>query len=335
MEDLFPVVAAALGKGEQVVLCTILSSSGSTPRGPGTQMAVFREGGIAGTVGGGGMERSAQAHAQTIFQTGRPDIQRLQLHPNAGEDVGMICGGEVAIAFQLLGEADLPLVEQICAAQEGEQPAWLVTTMPEEGPWSMELWTGEQTGASCVPPERVRSLLGSSPIWEEGEPSLFVKPLARRGTVYIFGAGHVGRELAWILDRVGFRVAMFDDRPEALRPEYFPVGVRQIQGDFGRIDLLLSEADYVVIMTNGHRGDLAVLEQSLAAPVSYIGCIGSRKKAAATREALKAKGFTETDISRIHSPIGLPIGGETPAEIAVSVAAELIAHRAGRETCHG
>ena len=93
--------------------------------------------------------------------------------------------------------------------------------------------------------------------------------------------------------------------------------------------------DYVVIMTAGHQGDLAILQQLLTAPVTYIGCIGSRKKAAFAREYLKQNGFTEADIKRIHSPIGLPIGGETPQEIAVSIAAELIAHRAGKELRYG
>ena len=88
--------------------------------------------------------------------------------------------------------------------------------------------------------------------------------------------------------------------------------------------------DYVVIMTPGHQGDYEVLAQALRTPAKYIGCIGSRKKIAVTRERLLADGFSDEDISRVHAPIGLPIGGETPAEVAVSVAAQLIACRSGR-----
>ena len=83
-------------------------------------------------------------------------------------------------------------------------------------------------------------------------------------------------------------------------------------------------------MTPGHQADYEVLAQVLRTPAKYIGCIGSKKKIAATRERLLSNGFTEAEIDRVHAPIGLPIGGETPAEVAVSVAAQLIACRSGR-----
>ena len=92
----------------------------------------------------------------------------------------------------------------------------------------------------------------------------------------------------------------------------------------------LTAEDYVVIMTPGHQADYEVLAQALRTPAKYIGCIGSRKKIAATRERLLADGFSPAEIGRVHAPIGLPIGGETPAEVAVSVAAQLIACRSGR-----
>ena len=162
-----------------------------------------------------------------------------------------------------------------------------------------------------------------------------MEPLTRRGTVYVFGAGHVGLELAWLLDRTGFRTAVLDDRAEAMDAAKFPPSVQLLPTDFANVSLPLAAADCVVIMTAGHRGDLAVLEQVLRTPAGYIGCIGSKKKAAAVRKMLKENSFTDAEILRIHSPIGLPIGGETPAEIAVSIAAELIACRSGRGLPHG
>ena len=337
MDHVFAAVVQALRRGERAALCTILSSAGSAPRGPGARMAVLADGGTAGTIGGGAAERLAREEALAALRAGAPRVHTFRLYPKGAEDIGMVCGGTITVALQPLGAEDLPLLERLCALQGGGTPAWLVTELSPEGPWRMELWTEERTEDLRLPPERVRPLLGSRPALAEGEPPLFAEPLARQGTVYLFGAGHVGRELAWLLDRVGFRLAVFDDRPEALEPEQFPEGVHLLRGDFGHIDLPLTQADYVVIMTAGHQGDLAILQQILMYPVSYIGCIGSKKKAAAARERLKASGFTDSDIKRIHSPIGLPIGGETPAEIAVSIAAELIAHRsgAGEERFHG
>ena len=337
MRTVFPIIRESLSRGEQVVLCTILSSSGSTPRGPGAQMAVFQDGTIAGTIGGGAVERLAQGHASELLGGRRKQgVRTFQLYPNGGEDIGMICGGEVTVVFQTLRPADLPLVEQICIRQESRTRSWLVMAIEEQ---SIRIGIWEEGDSDWKIPgisqARVAPLLGRNTALEPGSPALFIKPLAQQGMVYIFGAGHVGRELVWLLDRVGFRVAVVDDRSQVLEAEQFPTGVQLILGDFGRIDLPLTESDYVVIMTAGHQGDLTILEQILPTPVTYIGCIGSRRKAAATQKLLKEKGFTEEQISRIHSPIGLPIGGETPAEIAVSVAAELIAHRAGKETRHG
>ena len=91
----------------------------------------------------------------------------------------------------------------------------------------------------------------------------------------------------------------------------------------------VTEEDYIVIMTPGHQADFEVLRQALATPARYIGCIGSRRKVAATREKLLAVGIPAEEIDRVWSPIGLDIGGDTPAEIAVSVAAQLIACRSG------
>ena len=90
----------------------------------------------------------------------------------------------------------------------------------------------------------------------------------------------------------------------------------------------LTADDYAVVMTPGHQADYEILEQVLRTPATYIGCIGSRKKVALTRERLAAAGFSQQDIDRVHAPIGLPILAETPEELAISVAAEMIRHRA-------
>ena len=167
----------------------------------------------------------------------------------------------------------------------------------------------------------------------QGERVLFAQPLVRAGTVYLFGAGHVSRALAQILAMAEFRTVVYDQRPEAAWRAFFPDAAERICGPFEEaLDRLepITEEDYAVIMTPGHQGDYEVLSQVLRTPAKYIGCIGSRKKVAAARERLLADGFTAAEIDRVWAPIGLPIGGETPAEVAVSVAAQLIACRSGR-----
>ncbi len=128
------------------------------------------------------------------------------------------------------------------------------------------------------------------------------------------------------------RRRVYDNRPGFATPEHYPQAERVILGDYLDIGahLTLTENDYVCIMTPGHQADREVLLQAMRSPATYIGCIGSRHKIASTNEYLMENGIPEAELARIHAPIGLDILGQTPAEIAVSIAAEMILHRAKR-----
>ena len=145
-------------------------------------------------------------------------------------------------------------------------------------------------------------------------------------TVYIFGGGHVAQELVPVLAHLDFSCVVFDDRPEFSNKEVFPDASQCIVGDFESItDFLdIQEKDFVCIMTRGHQFDYLVQKQILQTNAHYIGVMGSRKKTQIIHEKLLADGFREADLSRLKSPIGLEIKAETPAEIAISIAAELI-----------
>ena len=200
--------------------------------------------------------------------------------------------------------------------------------------WSLGLWDAVHglRFADALSMEELRPLLLSRGVLRKEAPSFYVEPLVQAGVVYLFGGGHVGKALCPVLTQVGFRVVLYDDRPQAALPEQFPQAVRIVLGDYRHIfdHITITDRDYVVIMTPGHQSDFELLAQVLTTPAAYVGCIGSKHKVAATREKLAALDFSEADMDRVHSPIGLPIGGETPEEIAISIAAEMIAHRSGR-----
>ncbi len=157
-------------------------------------------------------------------------------------------------------------------------------------------------------------------------------PVSRPGTVWLFGGGHVSQALAAVLAPLDFRVAVYDDRPEFTGEDRFPLAVKRVAAPFGELrrHVPLGPDDYLVIMTRGHQADFEVLRETLRAPVRYLGCISSRRKLALCKDRLLDEGFTEAEYARLHAPIGLAIGAETPEEIAVSIAAELIAVRAGK-----
>ena len=321
MSGLFSQIRDRLKAGEAAVLCRIMDASGSTPRGAGARMAVFQDGSTSGTIGGGAVELRAAKIAGELLETGGSRTCSFHLTPGDIEDIGMVCGGDVTLLFQHLAPERLPLLEDIAAALGEPGPSWLVTDLRADGRWEMAV---DRTGDG--------PLFTRRPMLQEGER--YVEPLCPAGSIYIFGAGHVGAALARLLCWMGQRVVVFDDRPHALRPGTFPEGVRCILGDYGEIGLSLGSEDCAVVMSPGHKMDFQILTQVLKTEAGYVGCIGSRRKIAATRELLLEAGFSEDVIDAIHSPIGLPIGAETPEEIAVSVAAELIAHRSGRLAGH-
>lgn len=149
--------------------------------------------------------------------------------------------------------------------------------------------------------------------------------------VYVFGGGHVAQALVPVLAGLDFSVTVLEERPQFAAPGLFPGAVQVILCDFLDLDksVTITPQDYVVVMTRGHQGDYEILTQILRKRPYYMGCIGSRRKAALTRERLLSDGFSTETVEKLHSPIGLDIAAETPAEIAISIAAELILCRRG------
>ena len=136
-----------------------------------------------------------------------------------------------------------------------------------------------------------------------------------------------------VLRHVDFRTVVIDDREEYANPQRYPKADRTIVvDDFDDAfdDIETDEDSYIIIVTRGHRGDLKVLRQAIRRPFAYLGMIGSRRKNQLLYDTLRQEGVTEEQIAQIHAPIGLDIGSETPEEIAISIVAEIISERAGK-----
>ena len=239
--------------------------------------------------------------------------------------LGMVCGGDVTVHFQYLDPADTAAVAALRRLVElsgGGQGLWLLRRLAGERVTETRVLTEGEA------PE-LAAYLKDATLFQDG---ILTIPVSRPGTVWLFGGGHVSQALAAVLAPLDFRVAVYDDRPEFTGEDRFPLAVQRVAAPFGELreHVPLGPDDYLVIMTRGHQADFEVLRETLRAPVRYLGCIGSRRKLALCRDRLLAEGFTEAEYARLHAPIGLAIGAETPEEIAVSIAAELIAVRAGK-----
>ncbi|MDD2426923.1 MAG: XdhC/CoxI family protein [Eubacteriales bacterium] len=348
MKDIFVSLQKTLGKGENAVLATVTYSSGATPRGAGARMLVGAEGRLAGTVGGGAVEYRSIQYSQEVLQEKQSRTHNFHLTKNDIEDIGMICGGDATVHFLHLDAGDSSLLKLVDVALEkikNHSYAWLITDLSESDSLGLALYApaeknSDQAGDIFLgyPADHkvtqalladVKQIYHRAEEIEAEDRSLFVEELVIPGFVYIFGGGHVGQALVPALAAVDFAPVVLDDREEFVNPDLFPEAfdVRLADLDDIAASVTVTDRDYVCVMTRGHTKDLEVQAQVLKTPARYIGVIGSKKKTKTINERLMDRGFTEEDLARITAPIGLNIGGKTPAEIAVSITAQLIQDR--------
>lgn len=336
MRNLFRLLDDTLHSGKDAVLVGIIASSGSTPRGAGAYMLVTKAGRIYGTIGGGAVEYRSEQMAAEVLKEKRSRLEFFCLTKNEVLDLGMVCGGDVHVYFHYISAQSAwvsPFAEQVETLFSRGEHSWLISNITPGGNTALSVY-GKTSGLTgCHVPEEVLLQLGNhdGPV-TVNDQTFYCETLVQSGKVYIFGGGHVAQALVPALAAVDFRCVVLEDREEFCRPELF-LGVeetRLIDNERVLDFVNIESSDYVVIMTRGHSFDQGIQAQVLKTPARYIGVIGSRKKTAKVFANLREFGFTDADFSRITTPIGLDIGAETPAEIAVSITAQLIAVRAGR-----
>ena len=335
MREMFKTIARLLHSGEDLVLVTVIASSGAAPRGAGARMLVGAQGRICGTIGGGAVEyRSEQIAAQVLAD--RTSFQKdFSLTRNDVEDLGMICGGAVEVFFSYIPAGD---PETLAIADRAEElfarglDLWLISEISQGG--RLGLYTREEGYVGMEAPAWLEGCFSrqGGRVERDGR-DFYLEQINSSGRVYVFGCGHVAQELVPVLSHVGFRCVAMDDRPDfadkALFPSAEDVKLIDFEHIYDYIDI--GPEDYVCVMTRGHAFDAVIQAQVLRSPACYIGVIGSRHKKAGVYKKLKEEyGFQDSDFQRITSPIGLEIKAETPAEIAISIAGQLIELRARR-----
>ena len=308
MRTIFETLLSLMDRGEDAVLVTVASTQGSTPRGAGSQLLAGRDGLLAGTIGGGPGEAQALALAAECLREGRSGVSRLELRH--GGELDSVCGGEQTVLLQFIPRdsgAWKALAPEILERLEARRGGWLAL----------------EAGAEPV------LLEGGEPAWD-GRRLVLPLPVGER--VVIFGGGHCALALVPVLRSVGFRVAVFDDRPDFANSARFPEAETVVCAAYTGIaaGLELTAEDYAVVMTSGHSHDFEVEKQLLRRPLAYVGVMGSRTKTAYVNGKLREAGIPEEALRRVHTPIGTAIKAVTPEEIAVSITGELIFQRALR-----
>ena len=258
MDDVFEEIAGMRSRGERGVLCTVISTTGSTPGRETMRLLLKESGEVSGSVGGGCVEAEVVAAAKEVLETEVPRRLEFRLTEEATGASGLMCGGLLEV-----------FVEPVCAPH-----------------------------------------------------------------AILFGAGHVSRSLCRIAADAGFRVTVVDDRAAFANPERFPEARRILATDTFEDafrELKVPPGAACVVVTRGHSMDLACLDFALHSPAGYVGLIGSKVKVRGILGRLRDAGRLEgVDLSRLFAPIGVDVGGGTHGEIAVSIVAELVAHRRRR-----
>lgn len=316
--ELLTAIETELSAGKPAMLATIIDRAGSAPRGVGTSMVVTKSGVQVGTVGGGSMEFRARQDALALLNDGICEIRTYGIHSDSSGDHS----GNVMILFRpFSGEAGFALCKQIRLALESDLEAYLVCQIVEECPWETSILPSdalcEYFGLHCSPEEAMLT---------DNEPRCLIEPIQPAPRVILFGGGHVAQCMARQLELLEYRIWVAEDREAFAKQELFPMAERVRLCEYTSLEPLLNltKRDHAIVMSRGHETDEQILRWLLLSDVDYIGCIGSKRKIAQIKENLLERGIPQDRIDRLHAPIGLSIGAETPAEIAVSVAAELI-----------
>lgn len=330
MKKIMDLLVKRLEEGKGSVLVSIVQNEGSAPRTTGANMLVGEEGYLCGTIGGGMLEFKATEQAQEDLKAGIGTLREYRLTKEAVANLGMVCGGDVDVLFSVLmpTEANREAAKKIQNCINRYEKGWLV--LPLSGD-AIE-FVGEEkvhrcpTNENAVEPDR----FPNQKIVELDGRKIYTQKLENSGRLYVFGGGHLSQELVPLAAHLGFRCVVVDDREEFASKERFPDAEEVFTSQFDELEgrFELHENDYVIAVTRGHAGDFEVQKFALKTPAYYIGVVGSKSKIAEVNRKLRECGYTDEDISRLTTPIGIKIHSETPAEIAVSIAAQLIEQRA-------
>jgi xanthine dehydrogenase accessory factor len=343
----------AVERGERAALASIVRVRGSSPRHNGARMLIWSDGRIVGTIGGGTLEWRVVEHARAALAEGQSRFANYVFDTHGGPDSVGLCGGSVDVYIDVaLNEFAAAARASLEALARGETVALASIvregdSVPQHAGTRLVVWPDGRTfgglggGAleehvsqdsrTALAERRPRyakyALDGAS---AQPEVVVHLDILQPEPTLLIIGAGHIAQPLAAIGSMMGTRVCVVDDRAQWANRERFPtaaeiavVGYEPIHESLEPIPFPMTPATYVVITTWGY--DLPAMQQALKQNPAYIGLVSSPTKARVLFQRLRQSGFPDEAIQRIRAPVGLDIGAESPAEIAISILGEILA----------
>ena len=325
------IAAGSSGAGAGA-LASVAKRHGSLPMSATAKMLVTAGGARIGTVGGGCLEAEIIERAHDVLQSRVPALSSHSLNAELAGDYGLTCGGTAELFIEpVFGDERLAAIyaEASALMARGERALMATGIDWSDGVVKAIVSPDEFIGAdNALVRSAIREFdtMSELPSLENG---VLVEPILGKPRLVVFGAGHVGARVAEAAEFAGWRVTVADDRADFADARRLPFADSVILCDFH--DVLgaapLDAETYVVIATRGHQHDVVLAGQLVPWPLRYLGMLGSRRKVALTEKVLREWGITDEAIGKVHAPVGLSIGADTPEEIAVSVVAEMISVR--------
>lgn len=365
MHDIRNAVDAWLAQGQRVALATVLHTWGSAPRPAGAALAVTVDGAFAGSVSAGCVEGAVIEAAQEVLAGAAPRRLSYGVSDDRAWSLGLACGGEITLWVAPLDPVLWQAAWQAVDARQAAlwtrvvdgPPDWLGRECLSVGAADLEVRpfgepngpNGSSTGAGhkvLGSPDLAGLLesaeeLGSEPkaqarlvtlAADRDELEVFVGPLLPRRRLVIVGATHISQDLVRLAATLDLETVVIDPRAAFANRERFPAAdVVTVAWPRDAVQQLVLDADTAVaVLSHDPKLDDDVLALALRGAAGYVGALGSRRTQAERRERLAAMGLEEDQLSRIHGPIGLDLGGRSPAEIALSILAQVVAVANGR-----
>ena len=305
---------AWIDAGKSVVLATVVQTWGSAPRPAGALMAISEEVELSGSVSGGCVENAVIEEALEIMQGGMPRILKFGVSDDNAFEAGLACGGEIQVMLTAIGGdqgLNPALLRELVAARAQHKAVALMTNIDT---WRYRLAYIEDNALAA------RFASDKSGYEAEWFVGIHNPPLR----LLIIGAVHIAQPLVQMARIAGFDVTVIDPREAFANNARFPDTKLVLEWpDAALLELNLDSRVAVVTLTHDPKMDDEALKLCMRSPIFYLGALGSVRTHAKRLARLSADGCTDTELARIHAPVGLKIGAKTPAEIALSVMAEI------------
>ncbi len=323
MKDVLDTLAGWAAAGERVALGVLVERRGSAPRDPGAVLALSAGGAIAGSVTGGCVEPALLREATDVLAGGPARIVTYGIADEDAFDVGLACGGTVAL---VVAELDHAVVAPLARAFEADEPvAFAIQLTGIDLGRQVVLEPGDTKTALAVAIAPLLAAGESGLVEHDGEVS-FVHAFAPRPALLVLGAIDHAAALCRVGGLLGYRVTVCDARAAFVTPERFP-HADELVVDWPDRFLRAADVDEraaICVLTHDVKFDVPALIAALETPARYIGAMGSRTTSEEREERLRAEGVGDADLARIHAPIGLAIGARSPEEVAVAIGAQIV-----------